>query len=80
MNQPLLISQANADRVTEALGELPPGIEVYPVYPPLNKTVFTECVWLRRLGDFAHIHPTSMPCPQEDKRQAAPPWRKPWRF
>lgn len=74
MSQPILIGQA----IAEKIGELPPGTEVYPPNP---NRVFVECVWLRRLGDFAHVgHRVSEPCPQKDKRKAAPPWRKPWRL
>lgn len=77
MSQPVLIGQALATHLIQQHGALPPGTEVYP---PLKQPVFTECVWLRRLGDFAHIHPLSEPCPQKDQRRVAPPWRKPWRL
>lgn len=76
--QPLLINVALADKIRAASpnGELPYGLAVYP---HLNDTIFTECVWLRKLGDFAHVHPISRPCPQKDKRMVAPPGRRPWR-
>lgn len=79
MNSPLppyLIGQAVADSIIKQFGELPAGVSVIP--QPRTSWP-TECVWLRRLGDFAHVHPVSQPCPQKWKLHS-PAWRKPWRL
>lgn len=60
MSQPLLVSQAVADAFVRKFGRMPEGLAVAP---PLKTSWPFECIWLRALGDFAHVHPVAQPCP-----------------